>query len=193
MQGKSRLRIGYGKRARRWGGFTLFELTVVGALIALLAAMAAPSFVAWHVRDRVDAGAGALLASLAYARSEAIRRGERVTVCRIDADSRCVAARGMREGGPVDWASGWAVMVEARAGQTVLRRLPRTDAVAIRGAAAEIRFTPPAGQVIGGFRSFEVSPEGVAAPAGRHDPRRCIAIAAGGRARMGEGTCRKSA
>ncbi len=192
MRGNSRLLIGYDKRARRCRGFTLFEMTVVVALVALLAAMAAPSFVAWHLRDRIDAGARALLASLAYARSEAVRRGEPVTVCRIDTDGRCVVARGRHGGGAADWASGWAVVVDAGAGRTVLRRQPRADAVAILGAAAEIRFTPPAGQVIGGFRSFEVAPKSIAPLGGGFDRSRCIAIAAGGRARMVEGACRRS-
>jgi type IV fimbrial biogenesis protein FimT len=192
MRGNSRLFIGYGKRARRCGGLTLFEMTVVVALVALLAAMAAPSFVAWHLRDRIDAGARALLASLAYARSEAVRRGEPVTVCRIDTDGHCIAARGKHDGGAANWASGWAVVVEAGAGRTELRRQPRADAVAILGAAAEIRFTPPAGQVIGGFRSFEVAPESTAPLVGGYDRSRCIAIAAGGRARVVDGVCRRS-
>jgi type IV fimbrial biogenesis protein FimT len=192
MRGNSRLLSGYGKRARRCCGFTLFEMAIVVALVALLAAMAAPSFAAWHLRDRIDAGARALLASLAYARSEAVRRGEPVTVCRIDIDGRCIAARGRHDGGAADWASGWAVVLEAGPGRTVLRRQPRADAVAILGAAAEIRFTPPAGQVIGGFRSFEVAPKSIAPRVGGYHRSRCIAIAAGGRARTGEGSCRKS-
>jgi type IV fimbrial biogenesis protein FimT len=191
MRGNSRLLIGYSKRARRCRAFTLFEMTVVVALVALLAAMAAPSFVAWHLRDRIDAGTRALLTSLAYARSEAVRRGEPVTVCRIDTDGRCIAARG-RHGGAVDWASGWAVVVEVGAGRTVLRRQPRAEAIEILGAAAEIRFTPPAGQVIGGFRSFEVAPKSIAPLGGGFDRSRCIAIAAGGRARTVEGACRRS-
>jgi type IV fimbrial biogenesis protein FimT len=141
MRDEPQLKRGYSRRAGRHGGFTLFELTVVAALIALMTAMAAPSFIAWHVRDRVDAAAGALLASLSYARSEAIRRGERVIVCRTEADGQCGDARGT-----VDWASGWAVVaVDARARRTVLRCQLRAAAVGIRGTAAEIKFTPPAG------------------------------------------------
>ncbi|MEA3121912.1 MAG: type fimbrial biosis protein FimT [Paraburkholderia sp.] len=192
MRGHSRLLIEYGKRARRCRGFTFFEMVVVVALVALLAAMAAPSFVTWHLRDRVDAGARALLASLAYARSEAVRRGEPVTVCRIDADGRCIEARGRHDAGAANWASGWAVVVEAGAGRTVLRRQSRAEAIQILGSAAEIRFTPPAGQVIGGFRSFNVAPESVAPPVGGFNRSRCIAIAAGGRARTVAGACRRS-
>ncbi|BCF98225.1 hypothetical protein PPGU19_027940 [Paraburkholderia sp. PGU19] len=75
-------------------GFTLFETLVVIALLAIAATLTVPSFVAWRVRDRVDARARALLSTLSYARGEALRRGARVTVCRIDAARRCLAAGG---------------------------------------------------------------------------------------------------
>ena len=77
------------------GGFTLVETLAVVALLALIVVMATPSFVAWHVRDQVDARAKALASTLAYARSEALRRGARVTVCRIDA-ARAALPRGNR-------------------------------------------------------------------------------------------------
>ena len=73
-------------------GFTLVETLAVVALVAIIAVMATPSFVAWHLRDQVDARAKALASTLAYARSEALRRGARVTVCRIDAARRCASS-----------------------------------------------------------------------------------------------------
>lgn len=184
---------GPSRRARRCGGFTLFELAVAGGIVAVLATMAAPSFVAWRVRDRVDAGAEALLSSLAYARSESVRRGVPVAVCLVDLEGRCIAARGIRQAAAVDWARGWAIVVDGAAGPTLARRQLPADGVLIRGGAADIRFTPPAGQVIGGFRSFEVAPAGAAPIADGRERRRCVAIAAGGRARMGEGACKEGA
>jgi type IV fimbrial biogenesis protein FimT len=155
--------------------------------------MAAPSFLAWRARDEVDAAVRALVASMGYARSEAIRRGERVTICPLDVNERCIPARWTHGGDLLDWANGWAVVADVRAGRMVLRRQPGTNAVAIRGAAADIRFTPPAGQVIGGFRSFEIaSRNGIPFAAGG-DRRRCVAIAAGGRARVHEGACGRAA
>ena len=44
----------------RYRGFTLVETLAVVALLAVIAVMATPSFVAWHVRDQVDARAKAL-------------------------------------------------------------------------------------------------------------------------------------
>jgi type IV fimbrial biogenesis protein FimT len=66
-------------------GFTLVETLAVVALLAVIAVLGTPSFVAWYVRDQVDARAKALASTLAYARSEALRQGARVTVCRTDA------------------------------------------------------------------------------------------------------------
>jgi prepilin-type N-terminal cleavage/methylation domain-containing protein len=73
-------------------GFTLIETLVVVAVLALITVMAKPSFVAWRMRDQVDARARALLSTLSYARSEAVKRGVRVTVCRVDAARHCLAA-----------------------------------------------------------------------------------------------------
>ena len=66
----------------RHRGFTLIETRVV---VAVLAKMAMSSFEAWHVRDQIDARPRALLSTLSYARSEAVLRGVRVIVCRVDA------------------------------------------------------------------------------------------------------------
>jgi len=61
-------------------GFTAIELLVVVAIIAVLAALAGPSFTLlierWRVRDTAEA----LTSSLYLARSEAIKRGGGVTI-----------------------------------------------------------------------------------------------------------------
>lgn len=77
---------------RCWSGFTLIELTVVLAVIAIVATFSTPSFVVWHKRDQIDARARSMMFTLMLARLEAIRRGARVSLCRIDAARRVVAA-----------------------------------------------------------------------------------------------------
>lgn len=170
-------------------GFTLLETLVVIALLALLAAMATPSFVAWQVRDQVDARAYALLSTLAYARSEAIRRGVRITVCRIDAARHCLAAGQACRSGAVDWSCGWAVMIERAGAMLALRVQPELAAVSIAGASTNLTFTPPAGQAIGTFRSFDLAPRVTSKATQGNAWLRCIRIAAGGRARIAEGAC----
>ncbi|WP_238212743.1 GspH/FimT family pseudopilin [Caballeronia novacaledonica] len=173
-------------------GFTLVELCVVLAIMAILAMFAAPSFVAWQVRDQVDARARSLFSALSLARAESVRRGARVTLCRIDASRHCLAAGRSCETGVTDWSCGWGVFVDRDGVSTLLRMQPAMTSVAIAATSTELSFTPPAGQVIGGFRSFDFAPRS-ADSAANSGSRRCIRLAAGGRARMTPGGCGASA
>ncbi|CAG4886368.1 hypothetical protein R52603_02917 [Paraburkholderia saeva] len=173
----------------RDSGFTLVETLVVVAMLAVLAVLAAPSFFAWRVRDQVDARAKALVSTLAFARGEALRRSARVTVCRIDSAFHCLAAGKPCPAGSADWSCGWAVMAERAGRSSLLRVQPDLAAVSVTGTLAEVAFTPPAGQVIGSFRSFEFAPRSSSAATRGDRWRRCVRIAAGGRARMIEGAC----
>jgi type IV fimbrial biogenesis protein FimT len=173
-------------------GFTLVELCVVLAIMAILATFAAPSFVAWQTRDQVDARARALFSTLSLARAEAVRRGARVTLCRIDASRRCLAAGRSCDGGVTDWSCGWGLFVDRDGTSTLLRMQPPMTSISIAGTSTELSFTPPDGQVIGGFRSFDFAARG-ADSAANSASRRCIRLAAGGRARMTQGGCGASA
>lgn len=175
---------------RATAGFMLVELMVVLVLVALVATLAAPTFAGARMRDRIDARARVFGASLAYARGEAVRLGMRVMLCRSDAVARCIAAGRPCDDGATDWSCGWAVAVaDGERGTRVLRRIVRDAQVAVTGAGGDVVFTPPAGQVIGGFRSFEFAPSD-ASDAWRGDRwRRCLRIAAGGRVRLSEGGC----
>ena len=64
----------------RQSGFTLIELVVVVALIAVVAGFAIPNFSSLMDRNRVTSVTNSSLGMLNYARNEAIRRGEPVTV-----------------------------------------------------------------------------------------------------------------
>jgi type IV fimbrial biogenesis protein FimT len=151
--------------------------------------MATPSFVAWHVRDQVDARARALVSTLTYARGEALRRGARVTVCRIDASRHCLAAGKACPSGTADWSCGWAVTIDRAGAQTALRVQKELASVSVTGTLTDIAFTPPAGQIIGSFRSFDVAPRNPSVATRGDRWRRCVRIAAGGRARSSEGAC----
>jgi type IV fimbrial biogenesis protein FimT len=182
-------RAGRRRSRTRCCGFSLAELLVVTALAAVAALAAAPVFSAWHARDRVDGAASALLASLTFAHGEAIARGARVVVCPIDGAPRCVPSGHACARGALGWSCGWAVVVEPGRTGRALRVHRRIDGVTIGAAAARVEFTPPAGQVIGGFRKFEFAATGVASRANDDRFRRCIRIAAGGRARLERGGC----
>jgi type IV fimbrial biogenesis protein FimT len=170
-------------------GFTLVETMVVIVLLAICATASTPVFTAWRLRDQVDARANAMLGTLAYARNEAIRRKARITVCRVDAARNCLAAAKACPSGLADWSCGWAVMLERAGAYMPLRVQPAIDAVAVTSGLTAITFTPPAGQTIGSLRNIEIAPRVVSAAQRGKGWRRCIRIAAGGRARVSDGAC----
>ena len=94
-------------------GFTAIELMVVVAIVAVLAALAGPSFTPMIERWRVRQTAEALQSSLYLARSEAIKRGGGIT---IDAT-----------GG---WDQGWRVTHTQGTTTTPLQVVPAPNQVA---------------------------------------------------------------
>lgn len=82
------------------GGFTIVELMVVVAIVAILVALGAPSFSDMMRRNRLSAAASALQVSLSLARSEAVKRGS---------DARVTVAANTTAGA---WTNGWTVFVD---------------------------------------------------------------------------------
>lgn len=79
-----------GQRYRqRASGVTLIELMVTIAVLAVLAAAAAPNFKSFLHNSRLSADATRLFADLELARSEAARRNTTVTVCPLGAGNTC--------------------------------------------------------------------------------------------------------
>lgn len=86
-------------------GFTLLESLVVMALLGLLVSLAAPAMLALRQQHQLQAQAEGFLGSLVLARSEALRRQQRVMLCARATDSAC-------DPGGI-WQKGWLVFVDA--------------------------------------------------------------------------------
>jgi type IV fimbrial biogenesis protein FimT len=71
----------------------------------------------------------------------------------------------------------------------VLRRYPPSAGLSITSPANVLAFTPPAGQLMGGFRSFEIAVVSPAWATGLAQLTRCIRLAIGGRPRISDGAC----
>lgn len=80
-------------------GITAIELMVALGVLAILAMLAAPSFSQMLERQRVIGATNSLLNAMHLARSEALKRNERVTLCPSADGATC------RTDG--DWSEGW--------------------------------------------------------------------------------------
>jgi type IV fimbrial biogenesis protein FimT len=98
-------------------GFTLVELMVVVALVAIVSAIAVPNFTEMVQRNNITSHMNEFIGAMNYARNQAITRGTYVTVCRTYNDSASnnqVNCRSSSYQGrdSDDWGSGWLVLVE---------------------------------------------------------------------------------
>lgn len=90
-------------------GFTLVELLITLSILAIMLAIAAPSFTNLIQSNRTQTISNELMTALQFARSEAVKRGANVDICRRNGDV-CANA--------VTWGNGWLVKVN---GGDVLR------------------------------------------------------------------------
>jgi type IV fimbrial biogenesis protein FimT len=87
-------------------GFTLIELIVVIAMLAILVSLAAPSFSTMAKNSRVSNLGNEFILGIGFARSEAIGRNKCVTMCvpkDINAPNLECATTG------VEWNPGWII------------------------------------------------------------------------------------
>jgi type IV fimbrial biogenesis protein FimT len=87
------------------GGFTLIELMVTVALVAVLLALAAPSFSDASVNSKLSDTANRLLSSTSFSRGEAIKRNAHVVMCKSADGATCTTSGG--------WEQGWIVFHDA--------------------------------------------------------------------------------
>lgn len=106
----------------RNSGFTLIEMLVTVTIVAILAALAAPNFRTLIVSTTLTSQANEFLTMMAYARSEAVKRNARVTLCKSSNGTACATSGNWEQGYIVftDWASGGTVGT-VDAGDTVLK------------------------------------------------------------------------
>lgn len=91
--------------------FTLIELMTVIALIAIMTAIAAPSYNDIIKSNRLRSQANDFVASINLARSEAIKRNQNVILCRSADGTSCATTGG--------WEQGWVIFADANTNGTL--------------------------------------------------------------------------
>jgi type IV fimbrial biogenesis protein FimT len=86
---------------KKVSGFTLLELMTVMLIAGILLTVAAPAFQTVVADQRSTASINELVESLILARSEAIKRGQYVSVCISSDGATCTSGS--------DWSDGWII------------------------------------------------------------------------------------
>ena len=88
----------------RQRGFTLIELLITIAIAVILLGLGVPNFIDFIRNNRLVSQANDFVTALNYARSEAIKRNIRVTVCSSATGTTCA--------GSTSWEQGWIVFAD---------------------------------------------------------------------------------
>lgn len=171
-------------------GFTLVELMITLGILVILLAIGVPAMQQFLQKRQALARSDNFISTMKYARSEAIKRGKRVTVCRTTtADSVTPSC----DTTSTNWSSGWLVFEDtAPIGAfdhtkeilfKVQQGMPGPGSIVFRPSASQtsISFTAD-GLAVGSQSSFVINPD---SDTSSITGKRCVAISLMGRVRLG--------
>jgi len=146
-------------------GFTLVEVVTVIAIMAILTGIGSAGFVWINQSTSIRGAAYDLVADLDYARSEAVKRNDDVTVQPINDD----------------WRLGWQVVV---GGQVLRSRDALGAQIGFASAPAALTFDGGGRASLATVRNFQICP-----PQGASIPGRMVRIDPSGLSRSAKTAC----
>jgi len=129
-------------------GFTLIELLIVMTISAIMIAIASPSLKTLIQTRQINSTVSIFMSDLRFARSESIRRGGGVVMCRsMDPE---VLSPVCTDGSDSGWETGWIIFHDLNSNGTknsnettirVQAPFANIDSIAEAGAATTFKFT----------------------------------------------------
>ena len=146
-------------------GFTLMELLITLAVVAIVASLAVPSFQNMIATQRVRSAANDLVSALNFARSEAVKRNRVVTVTP-----------------GATWADGWNITYVDGGNTITIQTHEALEGVTMAGSTA-ISYRAD-GRRNSGNVDIEIAP-----PAGSNASSHCIGVSPTGKPESASGAC----
>ena len=166
---------------RQVSGFTLLELMVTVAIMAILLAIALPSFQSSLRSNRAATATNEMMASLSLARSEAIKNKGGGAVCPSSSGTACVG----------NWSDGWLVWADANgnsaldAGETVLRYSQGNPRLTVNNSGGTVAFDPRGRRRAAGNQTLTLRPD----ECGSQPLQRTLTVNASGQVTTIKGAC----
>lgn len=119
--------------------FTLLELLVTLAIVAILLAAGVPSFQTWVKNQTLAHASNRLLSDLRYARHAAVDRNQRVVICPGKPASGCANSP--------QWEDGWIIFADPngdrvrQSDEALLRESPLLQGLSARTSQARQRLS----------------------------------------------------
>lgn len=118
-------------------GIAMIEILIAVAISAILFAVGIPQFQTIVTDTRISSSVNQFIAANAFARSEAIKRGRMVTICRaLNADTgveSCSKSDTKTRRGD-DWGAGWLIFVEGDSSVARIGVIDGDDEILLRQA-----------------------------------------------------------
>ncbi|MEH6355032.1 MAG: GspH/FimT family pseudopilin [Marinobacter sp.] len=158
----------------RSSGFTLIELLVTIAILAIVVAIAIPSFQTVIENNRTTTQANNLLSAVQLARSEAVKRGVNVT---LSADSS-------------DFNNGWCVHTGTTCGSTsLIRTFEPGSGVTLFSSANSVTFSQRGTRIPQTTTAVTISVQHSSCATDEVERRSIVGITLSGRASVVRGNC----
>lgn len=170
-------------------GFTLIELLVTLTVLVILLGLAVPSMIGLVVVRRANVLANELITSINFARSEAIKRNDRVVLCKSADGASCDVIGG--------WHVGWILFhdpnnnAQRDAGEVVLRRQNAvSDGVTLLGNSPIANYVSMSSSGVSKYSSgaFQAGTFTICTNPIREESVRQVVLSVSGRARIQKGT-----